>query len=204
MKALQFLALVMLFAIGALVASAIAGESERAILWDKDPLPAELANTNPFNILVQMYATQPVMDHLGKPHHHGHAIQLIQDGGNRLQDPPNPDGSPGGDDMLASGNFNMIQVLGLEAPNSLDGKTGQFYSAKYYVPGIRDAVYYLRIWEGNEVATAPYYQNSTEYRNPGTGDQGGGLVAISPRTFPAGPQELDWLFGKSIPRPEKK
>jgi hypothetical protein len=202
MKALQLLALVMLFAIVGFSASPIA-EGGRPILWDKTPSTPETTNMNPFNILVQMYATQPIMDHLGEPHQHGHVVQLIQDGGNRIQDPPNLDGSPGGDDSLALGNFNMIQLLGLEYPNSLEGKTGQFYSIKYFIPTVRDAVYYLRIWEGNDVSTAPYFQNSSEYRNTGTGDQGGGLVSISPKTF-AGPHELDWLFGKSIPRPEKK
>jgi hypothetical protein len=202
MKALQFLALVLLFAIMGLPSSAIA-DNGNPIRWDKDPLPPEEGSKNPFNILVFMYTTQPILDHLGEPHNHGHVIQLIQDGGNRIQDPPDPDGTPGGDDSLALGNFNMIKMRGIEYPYAPDGKTGQFYSVKYFVPFVRDAVYYLRIWEGDDVATAPYYQNSSEYRNPVTSDQGGGLVSISPRTF-SGPQELDWIFGKSVPRPEKK
>jgi hypothetical protein len=200
MKALQLLALVMLFAMIGLPATVFA-DVGRPIHWDNEPSTPDMAN--PFGVVVQMYATQPVMDHLGKPHQHGHVIQLIQDGGNRVQDPPKLDGSPGGDDSLALGNFNMFQLLGLSSPNDIKGKSGQFYSRKYFIPFVRDAVYYLRIWEGDDVATAPYFQNSSEYRNTGTGDQGGGLVTISPKTF-AGPQELDWLFGKSISRPEKK
>jgi hypothetical protein len=199
MKALQFLAFVMLFAISSICAAADRG---RPIRWDSDPLTPE-TEINPFNILVQLNASQPIMDHLGEPHQHGHIIQVIQDGGNRIQDPPNPDGSPGGDDSLALGNFNVIQMLGMDYPNTVEGKTGRFYSQKYFIPFIRDAVYYLRVWEGDDVATAPYFQNSSEYRNLGNSDQGGGVISISPKTF-SGPQELDWLFGKSIPRPEKK
>ncbi len=202
MKVMQILALILLFAIihNPSTAEELGG---RKIVWDRDTLSADEIPENPFNMLVFMYTTQPIKDHLGENHTHNHIIQVIQDGGNRLQDPPNPDGSPGGDDSLALGNFNSVRMRGVKHPYPPDGKSGQFYSKKYFVPELRDEVYYLRIWEGDDVATAPYYQNSSEYVNPSTGDQGGGLVTISPRTI-QGPQELDWLFGKSIPRSGKK
>ena len=202
MKALQILALILLFAIiyHPCPAEELGG---RKVIWDSDVLSKDELPENPFNMLVFMYTTQPVIDHLGEFHDHNHIIQLIQDGGNRIQDPPNPDGSPGGDDSLALGNFNSVRMLGITYPYLPNGKSGQFYSKKYFVPSLRDAVYYLRIWEGDDVADAPYYQHSSEYLNPTTNDQGGGMVTISPRTI-QGPQELDWLFGKSIPRPQKE
>lgn len=200
MKALHFLTLLLLIAL--ISNSGLAAEmGGRRVAWDTDPIPEDWPG-NPFNMLLFMYTTQPVKDHLGENHDHGHVIQLIQDGGNRIQDPPNPDGSPGGDDSLALGNFNLITMRGIAPPFPPDGKSGQFYSAKYFIPLLRDEVYYLRIWEGNDVTTAPYYQNSLEYSNPSSGDKGGAMVSISPRTV-QGPQDLDWLFGKSIPRPKK-
>ena len=202
MKRLQLLALLLLIAI----VSVPSGAEElggRKVIWDSDVLTKEETPANPFNMLVFMYTTQPIKDHLGENHDHGHIIQVIQDGGNRIQDLPNPDGSPGGDDSLALGNFNSVIMRGVAYPYPLDGKSGQFYTKKYFVPVLRDEVYYLRIWEGDDVATAPYYQNSSEYYNPTTLDKGGGMVRISPNTI-QGPQELDWLFGKSNPRSKKK
>lgn len=198
MKVVQTIALLLLIAIVARPALADTDNS-RPIIWDRGELPEGHVPANPFNLLVLMYSTSLIKDSEGEPHDHGNVIQLIQDGGNELQDPPNPDGSPGGDDSLARGNFNMITLLGTEHPFVLDGESGQFCSYKYFVPLIRDGVYYLRIWEGDDVGSAPYFQDSSEYRTS-TGDQGGGLLRISPRTF-QGPQEADWKFGSSMPRP---
>jgi len=174
----------------------------RPVLWDDRNIPESEMKPNPFNMLFYMYSTEPVLDSKGEPHQHGHVLQWIQDGGNGMQDAPNPDGSPGGDDSLALGNFNMITMHGLDGTQMKEGKSGKWYSARYFVPTIRDAVYYLRLWEGDDVRTAPYYQNSSEYQ-ASTGDQGGGMIHISPATI-QGPQEADWRFGPSTPRPAAK
>lgn len=174
----------------------------REIYVDTEETPVrDVEMGNPFNMLVLMYADKPVLDSKDAPHSHGGLIQLIMDGGNGVQDTPNPDGSPGGDDSLAIGNFNVLYLGGLEYPPTMDGKTGQFVSAKFFIPYVDDRVYYLRLWESGDPAKAPYYQDTREYVST-IGDQGGGLVRLTSRNY-SGPHELNWTFGKSKPRPKK-
>lgn len=174
----------------------------REVWYDTDEdLARDDAMGNPYNILVLLYSDKPVLDHKGEIHDHGHLIQVVMDGGNGLQDPPNPDGTPGGDDSLALGNFNTFYLAGHEYPPQMEGKTGLFGSVKFFVSYVDDRVYYLRLWEGGDPAKAPYYQDTSEYVST-IGDQGGGLVRISGRLY-NGPQELNWTFGPSIPRPKK-
>jgi len=166
---------------------------------DNGPPPGHTLQDNPFNALVSMNSwTLPILDHSGKPHDHGHVIQLIADGGNGVQDSPNPDGTPGGDDSLADGNFNMTRLMGLEEPFDPDGKTGMFFSRKYFVPFSRlPRAYYLRLWEGDNIATAPYYQDTVEYA--AGSDRGGSMIVIHDDTLPT---DTDWKFGPSQPRPK--
>jgi hypothetical protein len=173
-------------------------DGRKVVLSDAE-LPADAGN--PFNMLAFMHNSEPALDSRGEPHHHGHLIQVIVDGGNRMQDPPDPDGSPGGDDSLAYGNFNLMVLQGVETPFVEDGDTGLFFGLRYFVPYQREGVYYLRLWEGNDVKSAPYYQDSSEYIAT-NGDQGGGMIMMSPRTI-QGPMETNWRFGKSVPRPKK-
>lgn len=174
----------------------------REVWFDTDEdVARDEAMGNPYTILVLMYSDKPVLDHKGEPHDHGHLMQLIMDGGNGLQDPPNPDGSPGGDDSLAYGNFNSLYLAGQEYPPQMEGKTGLFGSVKFFVSYVDDRVYYLRLWEGGDPSKAPYYQNTSEYVST-IGDQGGGLVRINGRLY-SGPQELIWKFGPSIPWSKK-
>jgi hypothetical protein len=169
----------------------------QAIVWDdQNEMPSGWLEGNPLNILYAMTCqANPALDHTGKPHKHGDVLQLIKDGGNGMQDPPNADGSPGGDDSLAYGNFNMIVLLGLEGTGDLSGRTGQFYARKYFAPFEPNRTYYLRLWEGKDPATAPYYQDTVEYV---TGDDRGGAMI---RLVSGFPHEVDWSFGPSIPRP---
>ena len=174
----------------------------REVWFDNDmDEQRDVAMGNPYNILVVMYGKEPVLDSKGELHSHGHLIQLIMDGGNGVQDPPNADGTPGGDDSLAIGNFNSFYLAGYDYPPEMTGKTGLFLSVKFFLPYVDDRVYYLRLWEGGDPAKAPFYQDTHEYVST-IGDQGGGLVRISSRNY-AGPQELNWTFGKSQPRPKK-
>lgn len=174
----------------------------REIYVDTEETPTrDVEMGNPFNMLVLMYSERPVLNSKDAPHSHGALIQLIMDGGNGVQDPPNPDGSPGGDDSLALGNFNILYLGGLEYPPTMEGNTGQFVSAKFFIPFVDDRVYYLRLWEGGDPSKAPFYQDTREYVST-IGDQGGGLVRLSSRNY-SGPQELNWSFGKSKPRSKK-
>lgn len=169
----------------------------KLLLFDRDQLPPGFPQVNPYNILASFNSwKQPIPDHSGKPHAHGHLIQVIVDGGNYIQDPPNPDGTPGGDDSIAYGNFNMIRLLGIDEPPDAKGKTGMFMSAKYFIPFVPDRAYYLRLWEGDNIATAPYYQDTIEY--DAEVDRGGSML----RPPPGPPIDVDWTFGPSKPRPK--
>ncbi len=156
---------------------------------------------NPYTILTLFYNSKTVLDSKQEPHSHGHLIQIIVDGGNGIQDPPQADGSTGGDDSLALGNFNTLYLGGLDYPPKMEGKSGTFVSAKYFIPYFDDKVYYLRLWEGAEAKSAPYYQDSSEYAST-AGDQGGGMVRISSRLY-SSPQDIEWTFGPSKPRVKK-
>jgi hypothetical protein len=172
-------------------------DTNRPILFDSDPVPPYYPDVNPYNVLASMNCwTTPVLDHNGKPHHNGHLIQIIMDGGNGKQDPPNADGTPGGDDSLAYGNFNMQRLLGIEEPPRMDTATGMFYSVRYFIPFEPGRAYYLRLWEGDNVATAPYYQDTIEY-DAGE-DRGGAMIMLTIQH----PIDVDWKFGPSKPRPK--
>ena len=191
--------LLTLFAASAMARDVVKG---REVWYDTDmDVARDEAVGNPYGLLVLLYSDRPVLDSKGELHSHGHLMQVIVDGGNGVQDPPNLDGTPGGDDSLALGNFNTLYLAGQEYPLVMEGKTGLFGSVKFFVPYIDDRVYYLRLWEGGDPAKAPFYQDTHEYVST-IGDQGGGLVRISSRNY-AGPQELNWTFGKSQPRPKK-
>lgn len=166
------------------------------ILFDNDPFPDGYPQINPYNVLALFTCWKtPILDHTGKPHKHNRVIQVIVDGGNGVQDPPNPDGTPGGDDSLAYGNFNMIRVLGADGLFDPKGQSGFFITQKYFIPYLPDRAYYLRFWEGEDVATAPYYQNSVEYVSDN--DRGGSMI----RFYSSPPIDVDWKFGPSKPRP---
>lgn len=173
-------------------------DTNRPVLFDSVLVPpAYIPQINPYSILASMNSwTTPVLDHAGKPHKHGHVIQIIVDGGNSRQDPPNFDGTPGGDDSMAYGDFNMICLCGLDEPPKMDLATGLFFSKRYFIPFLPGRAYYLRLWEGNDIATAPYYQDTKEY-DAGE-DRGGAMITLSiPR-----PIDVDWKFGPSKPRPQ--
>ena len=172
-------------------------DTNRPVLFDTDDVPSWYPESNPYSLLASMDCwSNPALDHTGKPHHNGHLIQLIMDGGNGKQDPPNADGTPGGDDSLAYGNFNMLRVSGLDDPIRMDTATGMFYSRRYFVPYQPGRAYYLRLWEGDNIATAPYYQDTIEY-NAGE-DRGGAMITMT-ITHPI---DVDWKFGPSKPRPK--
>jgi len=172
-------------------------DTNRWILFDSVGIPPPyVPQINPFSLIASMNSwTTPILDHTGKPHHNGHVIQVIMDGGNGRQDPPNPDGTPGGDDSLAYGNFNMMCLCGLDVPDKLDTASGMFYSKKYFIPYEEGRAYYLRLWEGSDIATAPYYQDTKEYD---AGEDRGGAMITMHITHPL---DVDWKFGSSIPRP---
>lgn len=200
-RSLLFATLTALFLIAGGSIAAEAGKKSDAYfpppLFDTEDPPPELAMLNPYIVLVSMNQWfQPILDHAGNPHEAGHVIQLIRDGGNGIQDPPRPDGLPGGDDSLAYGNFNMMRVSSAEDSPDGSGRKGLFYSNKFFVTyQPPDRAYYLRIWEGDNVATAPYYQDSIEF--VGERDRGGAMIFL-----PTGePMETQWTFGLSKPRP---
>jgi len=191
---MKYIALISLLIV---VVSAQADVNRQTIVWDNQTdMPAGWPEGNPYNILYAMSCqAKPALDHTGLPHQHGDVAQVIVDGGNGIQDPPNPDGSPGGDDSLAFGSFNMIVLLGLDGLEDLKGRTGQFYSRKYFAPLTPNRAYYLRLWEGDNPATAPYYQDTVEYVT--SDDHGGVMIRLSSGY----PHEIDWTFGPSNPRP---
>jgi hypothetical protein len=173
-------------------------DGSRIVLYDTDDDPPGYPSMNPYNILASMNSwSTPILNHSGKPHKHGDVIQILMDGGNLKQDPPNPDGTPGGDDSLAYGNFNMIRLLGIVSMTDSIGESGQFMSWRYFIPFQPGRAYYLRLWEGKNVATAPYYQDTIEYE--AGADRGGAMVQLKDGT----PSDLDWKFGPSKPRPGK-
>ncbi len=167
----------------------------RIIVFDSDDPPPWFPEANPYNRLASMNSwTAPVLDHSGKPHAHGHLIQVLMDGGNGVPDAPHPDGTPGGDDSLAFGNWNMMRLLGVDTPPVPDGKSGMFFSLRYFVPFSPNRAYYLRLWEGDDIAIAPYYQDTVEYDFGN--DRGGAMLRIPE----GGPVDVDWKFGPSKPR----
>jgi hypothetical protein len=175
-----------------------AWRSMRPVIWDdQHNFPPDFPRINPYRITVLFSSGKnPVLDHTGQPHLSGHAIQVIMDGGNGVQDPPKPDGSPGGDDSLAFANLNMIRMtMNFSEPDTV--RTGGFVAKRYFVPLYPTGrAYYLRIWEGKDVATALYYQDSIEYVS--AGDTGGAMIIPK-----AGePATARWKFGSSKPRPK--
>jgi hypothetical protein len=135
--------------------------------------------------------TTPVLDHTGNPHEDGHIIQIIADGGNGIQDPPNPDGTPGGDDSLADGNFNVQYVNGKKhVPDGL--KPGMFMGMRCFVPYHLSMSLYMRLWEGSSYIASEYYQDSEEYESS-MGDRGGPIVTLQPGYM----DEVVWQFGHS-------
>lgn len=198
----QFGAAVLLFAMLAAVFAADPPpdtpvlENPRPLIFDTEEPPPGYPQMNPFNTLASLNCWgAPILDSKGQPHKHGHVIQVIMDGGNTIQDQPNPDGSPGGDDSIAYGNFNMIRLSGLEEMNDTTGQTGRFMSWRYFIPYQPHRAYYLRLWEGKDVATAPFYQDTEEY--VAGVDRGGALITPREGT----PIDVDWKFGAPKPRP---
>jgi hypothetical protein len=144
---------------------------------------------NPYDTLYRMCSWKPVQNHLSQPHSDGDAIQIIADGGNGIQDPPQSDGSPGGDDSLADGNFNVQYVNGEK--HEPDGLTqGMFVGMMYFVPYKPNMHIYLRIWEGTDPARAEFYQDSEEYTTF-YGDTGGAMVELRSDWL----DDMDWKFG---------
>ena len=191
---MRFLSL--LVALFALSSFSWADSNRGTPIWDDGDLPPGWPEENLFNVLASMNSwTKPVLDHTGQPHAHGHIVQLIMDGGNNIQDPPSADGQPGGDDSLAYGNFNMIRVLGIEGDDNATGKTGMFFSKKFFIPLVPQRSFYLRIWEGKDEKTAPYYQDTIEYT--ANDDRGGKMIKLRSGQ----PMDIDWTFGASQPRP---
>jgi hypothetical protein len=172
-------------------------DSTKFTFFDYENPSPLLPQYNPYNVLASMNSwTAPILDHTGKPHEHGHVVQVIRDGGNGIQDPPRADGWPGGDDSLAYGNFNLILLDGLKAEGE-GNRTGMFFSQRYFIPfDPPPKAYYLRVWEGSDFTTAPYYQDAIEYD---TGDdRGGGMITL----HDGPPVDVDWRFGPSKARPK--
>lgn len=200
---MQILAVFLLIAW--LSGSSYAIDSEHPIVlrFDNDTtaLPDYYPFDVPFSILVSMNSwSDTIRDHNGQPHRHGHLVQLIMDGGNGIQDPPNFDGTPGGDDSMAYGNFNLTRIRGIDDPfEGKEGKSGLLASGRYFIPYYNGRLYYLRLWEGDSEKTAPYYQDTVEY-TAGL-DKGGSMM----RLYTAGispPVDADFKFGPSKPRPK--
>ncbi|MCB9367398.1 MAG: hypothetical protein H6506_01795 [Calditrichaeota bacterium] len=194
-----WLILIVCVAQGAYARDVIKG---RDVYFDTEETEArDAVMGNPFSVLVLFLNMTPVLDSKGEPHDHNHLIQVIVDGGNGIQDPPKADGTPGGDDSLAWGNFNQVYIGGHTYPPEMVGKTGLFGTVKYFIPYTDDGVYYLRLWEGADAKKAPYYQDSSEYSST-IGDQGGGMLRVSSRIY-KNPEDIDWKFGPSKPRTTK-
>ena len=170
--------------------------------FDPDSLVvSELAKEdyNPYQSLYSMNSwTVPVPDHAGMPHKDGHVIQIIADGGNGIQDPPNADGSPGGDDSLAIGNFNFQFVNGEKHAGEGLG-AGMFAGMMYFVPYKANTVLYLRIWEGSDATAAEYYQDSEEHTTF-RGNRGGAMLTLRSEYL----EDVDWRFGPSVRVVHKK
>lgn len=172
---------------------------KRIELFDLDETPDGYPLENPFSTMALFVSfTDPIPMHDGKPHPLGNVFQVLVDGGNGVQDPPHADGSPGGDDSLAYGNFNIFRINGLEDPNMVGKDSGLFFAHKYFIPFVLGRGYYLRLWEGKDVKTAPYYQDTKEYRTET--DAGGGFYFF--KEF-APPIDVEWKFTASKPRPQQ-
>jgi len=156
-------------------------------------------NYNPYDILCSMNSwTNPVLDHNGEPHADGHAIQVIMDGGNGIQDPPNFDGSPAGDDTMAVGNFNVQYTNG--AKHKTEGlEAGMFMGTRYFIPYKPYSSIYLRLWEASDPAVAWYYQDTAEYTTF-RGNSGGPIVDLQLEYL----DDIDWRFGPSKEAGTKK
>lgn len=154
---------------------------------------------NPYDVLYSMNSwTTPVLDHNDKPHADGHAIQLIMDGGNGIQDPPNLDGSPGGDDTMAVGNFNVQYTNG--AKHKAEGlEAGMFMGMRYFVPYKPYSSIYLRLWEGSDPTVARYYQDTADYTTF-RGNSGGPIIDLQTEYL----DDIDWRFGPSKEVSRKK
>jgi len=168
------------------------------ILWDYEPPSPKVPSVNPYIFSASMNSwSKPILNHKGEPHDPGDVVEIIVDGGKGIQDPPNPDGTPGGDDSLAYGNFNMIRVAPPEDCPDGSGRKGMFYSQRYFIPFVPPTrAYYLRLWEGKSIAEAQYYQDTIEY--DAGDDRGGGMVFLRTNI----PMDIDWTFGPSQPRPK--
>lgn len=147
---------------------------------------------NPFRTLYSMNSwTFPVFDHNGQPHPDGHILQIIADGGNGVQDPPNADGSPGGDDSLAVGNFNIQFINGEKhIPDGME--PGMFMGMMYFVPYNDNQSIYLRLWEASDPADADYYQDTEEYTT-WRGNSGGVIISLQREQI----DDIIWKFGLS-------
>ncbi len=154
--------------------------------------PKAVGNYNPTQTLCGMNSwLSPVLDHNGNPHPDGHIIQIIADGGNGIQDPPNLDGSPSGDDTLAEGNFNIQYINGEKhIPHGLSA--GMFIGMFYFISYKPNQSIYLRIWEGRDPSKAEYYQDSREFTTE-RGNSGGHMFAPHPNRV----ESVQWLFSES-------
>jgi hypothetical protein len=154
--------------------------------------PLAVGSFNPYRTLCCMYSSEPVLDHNGEPHRDGHVIQIIADGGNGIQDLPNFDGSPGGDDSLAAGNFNIQYVNGEK--HSTEGLgSGMFIGMAYFISYKLNQTIYLRVWEGPDPSAASFYQDSKEYTTT-LGNSGGCMITLRTQYS----DEIDWRFGRSM------
>jgi hypothetical protein len=154
--------------------------------------PLAVPGFNPYRTLCCMFSSVPVLDHRGEPHRDGHVIQIVADGGNGIQDPPNPDGSPGGDDSLAAGNFNIQYVNGQKHMDA-GLAPGLFMGMAYFISYKLNQTIYLRIWEGPDPSTAEYYQDTREYTTT-FGNSGGSMITLRTQYS----DEIDWRFGQSV------
>jgi hypothetical protein len=153
---------------------------------------------NPYSTLYSMNSwTVPVLDHEGKPLKDGYIIQIIADGGNGIQDPPDSAGNPGGDDTMVSGSFDIQYVNG-EKHQAEGVQPGMFIGVRYLVPYRLDEPVYLRIWEGSDPMTADYYLDSEEYTTF-RGSRGGCMLSMRAGYL----EDIDWRFG-SAKRVERK
>jgi hypothetical protein len=161
--------------------------------------PKAVGTYNPYGVLCRMTSwSEPLLDHVGNPYKDGNAIQIIADGGNGIQDPPRPDGYPGGDDSLANGNFNVQYVNGEK--HMAEGLVpGMFMGMAYFIPYEIEHAVYLRLWEGSDPASAEYYRDSAEYTTS-SGDRGGCMITLHPEYL----DELDWRFGPFLKAIRKK
>jgi hypothetical protein len=111
------------------------------------------------------------------------------------------DGTPGGDDSMAYGYFNLIRVMGVDDPwNDFNGQSGLFGSLNAFCPFYNGRTFYLRLWEGKDCVSAPYYQNTIEYSSGE--DRGGSMIRLFSASSMSPPIDVDFKFGPSKPRPK--